>query len=75
MSFEDRAQLEEVVAQMTGSAGLSAETHRQLWDQLDSYRIPVGKIEHLKSLSQRPGWSILTSLEASFLIYTPRPID
>jgi hypothetical protein len=38
MSFEDRAQLEEAVAQMTGSADLSAETHRQLWDQLDSYR-------------------------------------
>ena len=38
MSFEDRAQLEEAVAQMSGSAGLPAETHRQLWDQLDSYR-------------------------------------
>ena len=38
MSYEDRAQLEEAVAQMSGSAGLPAETHRQLWDQLDSYR-------------------------------------
>ena len=38
MSFENRAQLEEAVAHMTGSAGLSAETHRQLWGQLDSYR-------------------------------------
>ena len=38
MSFENRAPWEEAVAQMTGSAGLSAETHRQLWDQLDSYR-------------------------------------
>ena len=38
MSFENRAQLEEAVAHMSGSEDLSAETHRQLWDQLDSYR-------------------------------------
>ena len=38
MSFENRAQLEEAVAHMTGSEDLSADTHRQLWDQLDSYR-------------------------------------
>ena len=38
MSFENRAQLEEAVAHMTGSEDLSAETHRQLWQQLDSYR-------------------------------------
>ena len=38
MSFEDRAQLEEAVAHMTGSEDLSADTHRQLWGQLDSYR-------------------------------------
>ena len=38
MSFESRAQLEEAVAHMTGSEDLSADTHRQLWGQLDSYR-------------------------------------
>ena len=38
MSFESRAQLEEAVTHMTGSEDLSSETHRQLWDQLDSYR-------------------------------------
>ena len=38
MSFESRAQLEEAVAHMTGSGDVSAETHRQLWQQLDSYR-------------------------------------
>ena len=38
LSFENRAQLEEAVAHMTGSEDLSADTHRQLWDQLDSYR-------------------------------------
>ena len=38
MSFESGAQLEEAVARMTGSEDLSAETHRQLWGQLDSYR-------------------------------------
>ena len=38
LSFENRAQLEEAVAHMTGSEDLSADKHRQLWDQLDSYR-------------------------------------
>jgi hypothetical protein len=38
MSFENRAQLEEAVEHMTGSESLSADTHRQLRDQLDSYR-------------------------------------
>ena len=38
MSFENRAQLEEAVAHMTSPADLSAETHRQLLQQLDSYR-------------------------------------
>ena len=38
MSFESRAQLEEAVAHMTGSEDLSVATHRQLWNQLDSYR-------------------------------------
>ena len=38
MSFENRTQLEEAVAHMTGSEDLSADTHRQLWQQLDSYR-------------------------------------
>ena len=37
MSFESRAQLEEAVAHMTDSEDLS-ETHRQLWNQLESYR-------------------------------------
>ena len=38
MSFKSRAQLEEAVPHMTGSEDLSADTHRQLWGQLDSYR-------------------------------------
>ena len=38
MSFENRAQLEEAVAHMTGSEDLAADTRRQLWQQLDSYR-------------------------------------
>jgi len=38
MSFENKAQLEEAVAHMTGSKDLSSGTHRQLWGQLDSYR-------------------------------------
>ena len=38
MSFASRAQLEEAVTHMTGLGDLSSKTHRQLWDQLDSYR-------------------------------------
>ena len=38
MSFENRTQFERAVAHMTGSKDLSADTHRQLLYQLDSYR-------------------------------------
>ena len=38
MSFKSRAQLEEAAAHLAASKDFSAETHRQLWNQLDSYR-------------------------------------
>ena len=38
MSFESRTQLEAAVAHMTDTEDLSTERHRQLWQQLDSYR-------------------------------------
>ena len=38
MSFESRAQLEAAVAHMTATEDLSTDQHRQLWNQMDSYR-------------------------------------
>ena len=38
MSFESRTQLEAAVAHMTEPEALSTDHHRQLWNQLDSYR-------------------------------------
>ena len=38
MSFESRVQLEAAVAHMTATEDLSTDQHRQLWNQMDSYR-------------------------------------
>ena len=38
MSFESRTQLEAAVTHMTETDGLYQDHHRQLWNQLDSYR-------------------------------------
>lgn len=38
MSFDNLAELEQAVAHMTGSKDVSADTLRQLWLQLESYR-------------------------------------
>ena len=38
MSFASRTQLEAAVAHMTNTEDLSTDHHRQLWNQLDSYR-------------------------------------
>ena len=38
MSFESRVQLEAAVTHMTATEDLSSDQHRQLWNQMDSYR-------------------------------------
>ena len=38
MSFENRTQLEAAVVHMAGSGDVPADTHRQLWSQLEKYR-------------------------------------
>ena len=38
MSFESRVQLEAAVAHMNAMEDLSTDQHRQLWNQMDSYR-------------------------------------